>query len=166
MKNDILNHSDAYIKWVSQLEELAPENWNQPIKDGKWSVNEIVAHLLKWDGYLIEQIPAITDQKQITFPDHDSFNEKASEYAKSRTTQKELIDEAVESRKKLMKLVNNLSEETLKQHITVNSITHCPHTGEPYSILYLLQEFGEHDKHHEKQIEQFLENKRTASSTN
>ncbi len=32
----------------------------------------------------------------------------------------------------------------------------CPHTGTPYSLLYIIQEFIEHDQHHKVQIDKAL----------
>lgn len=38
------------------------------------------------------------------------------------------------------------------KHVTVNGVENCPHTDTPYSLLYIIYEFIEHDIHHKNQI--------------
>jgi hypothetical protein len=44
------------------------------------------------------------------------------------------------------------SKEVIDRPTTANGVSHCPHTGKPYTLLYIIQEFMEHDEHHKKQI--------------
>jgi len=55
-----------------------------------------------------------------------------------------------------VKELNELPTEALNKSLTANRITHCPHTGTPYSLIYIVKEFTDHDNHHKGQIIQFL----------
>lgn len=40
--------------------------------------------------------------------------------------------------------------------IAANGVTHCPNTGTPYSLIYIVKEFTDHDNHNKRQIIKFL----------
>lgn len=44
----------------------------------------------------------------------------------------------------------------LEKPLTANGVSYCPHTGTPYSLIYIIKEFIEHDNHHKRQIIHFL----------
>ncbi|WP_373277925.1 DinB family protein [Amphibacillus sediminis] len=52
----------------------------QPIKEGKWSVIQIVGHLYYWDKFNLEQmIPYMDEGVDLPeFPDQDQHNQKLS----------------------------------------------------------------------------------------
>ncbi|CAN7399546.1 DinB family protein [Paenibacillus sp. LjRoot153] len=141
-----------FTNWTDTLREVPESKWLQPIAEGKASIGEIVSHLQNWDSYLISTIiPAITNGEGMTFPDFDSFNRLAYEYAKTGNSKDRLLDEFKQTR---LKLVDILLAETdiVAKHVTVNGIVNCPHTGTPYSLLYIIHEFNDHDNHHKNQV--------------
>lgn len=156
VKNIISNFSH-YSSWLSTLEEINETLWSKPIAEGKWSVSEIIAHIMNWDNYLLTEIlPSVQNEKGMEFPDFDTYNKKASSYAKSGISQSKLLEEAKDTRELLVKELNELPTEKLKNSLTANGVTHCPHTGTPYSLIYFVKEFTDHDNHHKRQIIQFL----------
>ncbi|MGO4494964.1 DinB family protein [Paenibacillus sp. 2RAB27] len=149
--NTILRYKE-FTNWTDTLREVPESMWLQPIAEGKASIGEIVSHLQNWDSYLISMIiPAITNGEGMTFPDFDSFNRLAYEYARSGISNDRLLDEFKQTR---LELVDILLAETdiVAKHVTVNGIENCPHTGTPYSLLYIIHEFNDHDNHHKNQI--------------
>ncbi|UJF33983.1 DinB family protein [Paenibacillus hexagrammi] len=46
----------AYSSWVASLETLDERLWLTPVSEGKWSVGQIVSHLLNWDQHHQQQI--------------------------------------------------------------------------------------------------------------
>ncbi|KRE64807.1 DinB family protein [Paenibacillus sp. Soil750] len=141
-----------FTNWTDTLREVPESMWLQPIAEGKASIGEIVSHLQNWDSYLISTIiPAITNGEGMMFPDFDSFNRLAYEYARSGISIDRLLEEFKQTR---LKLVDILLAETeiVAKHVTVNGIENCPHTGTPYSLLYIIHEFNDHDNHHKNQI--------------
>lgn len=153
----IISNFKQYSSWLSTLEDIDKELWSKPINKGKWSVSEIIAHLMNWDKHLLSEVlPSVRNEKGMDFPDFDSYNKKASDYAKSGIPQLKIIEEARNTRELLIKELNEMSVETLNKHLTANGATHCPHTGTPYSLIYIIKEFTDHDNHHKRQITEFL----------
>lgn len=87
--NDTIHRYKEFIEWTEKLRDLDEKIWLTPISEGKATVSEIVSHLLNWDNYLINTIiPAIKNGKGMVFPDFNSFNQKAYEYAYSGISKK------------------------------------------------------------------------------
>jgi hypothetical protein len=132
-------------------------NWNQPIAEGKAAVSGIVAHLMQWDRYFITNtIPSVHSGNGIVFPDFDAFNASAYEYARSGVSKSELLEELCATRTELCQFLLEAGEETLRKPVAVNGIELCPHTGTPYTLLYIIQESIDHDRHHIGQIDGML----------
>lgn len=141
-----------FIEWTDTLRDLDDNIWLTPIAEGKATVTEIVSHLQNWDNYLIHTIiPAIKNGEGIVFPDFDSFNQKAYEYARMGVSKNSMLDEFKQTRLQLIEIL--LTEpDVAAKHVTANGVENCPHTGTPYSLLYIIHEFIEHDIHHKNQI--------------
>lgn len=141
------------IEWVKGLENVQNEKWFAPYAEGKASIAEIVAHLLNWDRYLINNtIPAVQKREGMNFPDFDSHNQIGYEYANSGITKTDLINEFITMRTKVVNAILMLDEETVAYSTTANGVSHCPRTHRPYSLLKIIEEFTEHDEHHRQQI--------------
>lgn len=92
---------------------------------------------MNWDHHLlIEVLPSVQNDKGMEFPDFDTYNNKVSNYAKSGISPSKLFEEARDTRKLLIKELNKLPIETLTKSLPANSVTHCLHTGTPYSLIY------------------------------
>ena len=91
-KETILQYEEI-IKWTDTLRDLQESKWLEPYAVGKASVREIISHLKNWDNYLLYSIiPAVRNGEGIVFPDFDSFNENAYEYARSGISQIRLLE--------------------------------------------------------------------------
>lgn len=155
----ILENFRTIIPWINRLVELDDPTWFKPIAEGKASIAEIISHLKNWDRYLITNaIPSAQRGDGIVFPDFDPFNSVAYEYAKSGISKNQMLDEFCAIRMELYNLLLEIGEDTLRKHATANGVELCPHTGTPYSVLYIIQEFIEHDNHHKNQIDNVLMN--------
>lgn len=61
----------------------------------KWTVGEIVSHIMNWDDYLLrETLSSVRDGQGMDFPDFDTYNKLASNYAKSGISKMKLLEEA------------------------------------------------------------------------
>lgn len=141
-----------FIDWTDTLNHLDDNTWLAPIAEGKATVAEIISHLNNWDDYLIHTIiPAIKNGEGMVFPDFDLFNQKAYEYARSGISKHCLLEKFKQTRIQLIEIM--LTEpDVATKHVTANGVDNCPHTGTPYSLLYIIHEFIEHDIHHKNQI--------------
>ncbi|MNP41609.1 hypothetical protein D3C76_1353210 [compost metagenome] len=149
--DEILDIIDTYKNyWVGF--NFSDSSWNCSLSEGKATVAEIIGHLLYWDLNLISSaIPAVAKNEGIVFPEFDSFNKNAYEYARS-VTKDRLLDEFVTTRNELSQLLFD-SLEIIDKPTTTNGVSHCPHTGTPYSLIYIIQEFIDHDAYHKTQID-------------
>lgn len=153
----IINDFSKYSTWLNSLEDIDETLCSKPITKNKWSVSEIISHIIFWDNHLLyEVIPSVRRGKGMEFPDFDTHNKKASDYTKSGISLSKLLKEAKDTRELLVKELYELPIETLNNPLTSNGVTHCPHTGTPYSLIYIVKEFTDHDNHHKGQIIQFL----------
>ncbi|MDG0792315.1 DinB family protein [Cohnella ginsengisoli] len=141
-----------FTDWTDTLRKIDERIWIGPIAEGKATVAEIIAHLQHWDRYLIDTvIPALKRGEGITFPSFDAFNRIAYDYARSGVARDRLLDEFKQTRHALVERL--LAEpDVVVKHVTVNGVETCPHTGTPYSLLYIIHEFNDHDRHHQNQI--------------
>ncbi|HHT7238085.1 MULTISPECIES: DinB family protein [Bacillus] len=156
-ENKIINDFKEYSIWVSTLKDMKEELWTAPISEGKWTVGEIISHIMNWDEYLLgETLSSVREGHGMEFPDFDTYNKIASNYAKSGISKRKLIEEAKAKRELLVKEVCRLSVDKLNEHLTANGVAYCPHTGMPYSLIYIIKEFVDHDNHHKRQIINFL----------
>lgn len=151
---ELLEQFDSLAQWYAAMTG-AEQGWHTPIGEGKWCPAEIVAHLMKWDEYLITTVLPVASSinGQVEFPDHDSYNAVSSAYACSGISAAILLKEARKTRADLVQKLRDLTEQRFFQSITVNGHTHCPQTNTPYSLGYLIWEFIQHDSHHRKQVE-------------
>jgi hypothetical protein len=151
--NNTISVYRQFIEWTDTLQELDNTIWFKPIKDGKASIAEIISHLMNWDRFLISDIiPKITNGNGIVFPEFDSFNSLAYQYAKSGVSKNQLLREFSSARLELTDILEKLDPEHLVRNVTANGATHCPHTGTAYSLLYIIHEFIDHDDHHKEQV--------------
>lgn len=153
-QTELVAQFDELAQWYAALTG-GEQGWSMPIGEGKWCPAEIVAHLMKWDEYLLPAVlpEALKINGRVEFPDHDQYNAASSAYARSGRSSAALLEEARHTRSKLVKELRKLTEEQFTKPITVNGLTHCPQTNTPYSLAYLIWEFIQHDGHHRKQIE-------------
>lgn len=122
--------------WAGKLSELNDDVWFRPIADGKASTAEIIAHLMRWDRYLIaELVPSVQGGGDIAFPEFDAFNAESYKYAKSGVSRGQLLEELRATREELCDLLLKVDEDTREK------------------MLPIVVDFIEHDIHHKSQIE-------------
>ncbi|PEI62964.1 hypothetical protein COE98_14660 [Bacillus wiedmannii] len=156
-ENKIIHDFNEYSIWLNTLKGMKEELWMNPISEGKWTIGEIVSHIMNWDECLLTKVlPSVREGQGMEFPDFDTYNKLASNYAKSGISKMRLLEEAKAKRELLVKELRLLHDEKLKKPLTANGVSHCPHTGTPYSLIYIIKEFIEHDNHHKRQVSHFL----------
>lgn len=152
----IIRKFGAYSDWLEGVKTIEPQLLKQPIMEGTWSAHEIIAHILKWDEHLSEQvIPAVLRGDGMKFPEFGPFNESAAAYAQ-KVTPANIIAEAQDIRNQPVSRLIELPEQVLERPAASNGEPHCPHTGRPYTLITIIGDFIDHDHHHRKQIDDFL----------
>lgn len=138
------------IGQVEVLKNIERIKWNQPISDGKWSIREIMGHLYFWDKFILEtMLPKISDGAHLPkFPDNNMYNQKAIKYIEQYNQHESIINEFIQTRRELADGLNAIPNEA-RFTITADSSI--------YSIDSFVRMFIEHDAHHLKQINSYLQ---------
>lgn len=158
--NDHLNQLNSLINWYKSLPLNNQELMNKPIAEGKFAVKEIIAHLYRWDEFLLKVgIPSSIESGKIDFPNFHDYNHESAKLVSEKGIE-DVITQAIKTREDLVKCFIEYKEYALKQ-ISMNGKTHIPNTEKHYTFYYLIEDFSEHDQHHKKQIEEFLHNQRS-----
>jgi hypothetical protein len=134
--------------WTQALEEIQAdhaEDYFLPMAEGKWSKAAVIAHILFWDRFFLEErLPFMINGEALSRvggEDVEAMNRKAWEYAHSGVSLEELISEALEQRDKL---VHYLEDKDLSKTFTIG--------GKTLSLEEYVWSEAEHDEHHIRQL--------------
>ncbi|BBH20889.1 hypothetical protein Back11_22340 [Paenibacillus baekrokdamisoli] len=146
-----MNKFQSLIPFLESLRSISQEQWTTPIKTGKWSTRDIVAHLLLWDRYFgTEAISKIAAGDPVTVKhlDFDAFNKNALDYALT-IGHNELIDQAIAERELIIRQIEQFSDKVVIHE-------YIDGDGNVFCISNYLVDFADHDSHHRGQIELFM----------
>lgn len=149
--NKTLKQYAAFSTWVEQLKGSAADLWLEPIANGKWSIREILVHLMQWDrNSLNMMVPNMIEGAQLFFVDIQKHNTEAAKLAQSYTSLDELIDDVIHMREQLIECLKRQYDDKAK--FTIDNSN--------YSFNKFVHDLISHDEHHQKQIDTFLEEQR------
>ncbi|QKS46018.1 DinB family protein [Paenibacillus cellulosilyticus] len=142
----------AYLlTFVDSLRQLDDAGWTAPLAAGKWSTRDVVAHIMLWDKYFLEEaIAPIAAHHPLTLKhlDFDAFNRNAVEYAKTKD-KTALIELTIRYRGEILERLRTLSDEEWVE-------VHQDGDGHPFAVDHYVPDFIAHDGHHIKQLQAFL----------
>lgn len=141
----------SFVHFVENLRIIGAEHWNKPISEGKWTLKDIIAHILLWDKYFYDEgIKKINSGESVTVKhlNFDDFNANAVEYAK-KFTKEELIEQCIEYRTQIIDAISGLTEEDYMKEYKDGD-------KKKFTIRAYLRGFIPHDNHHKKQIEKYI----------
>lgn len=148
-KEEILFHLAKSIEFVHTLDGLPEEKWRKEIAKGKWTVAEVVGHLIPWDQFLLnERLPFLfTNENLPPAPHEDELNEKAASHSRT-SSRKEIIDQFISLRQQLQMAIMDIHDDLWANEIVL---------GKNRMTIYdYLSGFAQHDEHHFKQIENII----------
>lgn len=148
---EMVEEFKSFIDFVQELKTLNEEHWNSPISEGKWTLKDVITHIMLWDKYFYEEgIEKIKLGQSVTVRhlNFDEFNASAREYAKSQTSDA-IINQFMEYRNNIINDISGLQEEDYIR-------AYKDGDRKKFSIRGYLRGFIPHDKHHKKQIEKYL----------
>ncbi|MDQ0494900.1 DinB family protein [Paenibacillus brasilensis] len=138
-------------KWTVFLSDLSPysdELLCKPI-EGKWSIQDIISHILGWDKSLTKTLIQIINNEQVALQEHldvQAFNDASVAFGRNMKPH-DLLNEAIAQRKRMIRKLEMVSESAFVRQF-LNS---------PYTMEYFLQQiFVQHDRHHKEQIMKVL----------
>ncbi|MNO72271.1 DinB superfamily protein [compost metagenome] len=142
-RSDLLNQFKEWNEFVLEIIDL---DWNTPIDEGKWTIHDVVSHIMLWDKYFYETtIEPIARDKTITLEliDFDFFNKNAVTYGMTKTKD-ELKESTVKYRNLILDCISSLDEVKYSQEFVDGR----------FSLESYLKDFISHDRHHMMQIEE------------
>ncbi|ANS75279.1 hypothetical protein AWM70_12245 [Paenibacillus yonginensis] len=148
---EMVEEFKTFIDFVQELKMIEEEHWNSPISEGKWSLKDVICHIMLWDIYFYEEgIEKIKLGQSVTVRhlNFDEFNANAREYAKTQTRDS-IMNQFFEYRNKIIDDITGLPEEDYIKEYKDGD-------GKKFSIRGYLRGFIPHDKHHKKQIEKYV----------
>jgi hypothetical protein len=154
MSNELQELIIEFKKWINftrSLQELPEAVWELSLEEGKWTVRDIVSHIMLWDKYFYEEaIDKIAHYKPVTLKhlNFDEFNSKAIVYGRTITTS-ELIGKTIYYREKIIQDINALSEELVRNN-------YIDGDGNVFHIPQYIKDFIWHDQHHMNPLKTFL----------
>ena len=151
MKQKLMAELSEFLAFVSSLRDLQDEVWFAPIGEGKWSIHDIVTHLMRWDEYFntvtYSGLLSRENSELKEHPDYLAYNEQSVLYGKGKS-KREIIEETERNRRLLIDNLSKLEERAFAK----------VYPGEKGFTLasYLEAFFTSHDKHHMKQMQDFI----------
>lgn len=140
---DLIN---PFKEWNKFVLDIADMDWSTPIAEGKWTIHDVVSHIMLWDKYFYEStIEPIVSDKAITLEliDFDVFNQNAITYGKTKTKE-ELIESTTKYRSMIVECISSLDEAKYSKKYVEGR----------FFLESYLKDFISHDQHHMKQIEE------------
>jgi uncharacterized damage-inducible protein DinB len=142
-------HYQKFDLWAGKLRELSDGEWHKPLGEGKWSVAAVVAHLLLWDQYSLEErFPYFKEGAELpSYPDFQQVNDRAREYAEM-VSRNQILDELAETRKAYIQILDDMNSDKLAAAFKISDHS--------LTVQDYLVDFIHHDLHHQKQVEEAL----------
>ena len=124
---------------------MTEDQWRTPIAPGKWTIAEVIGHLIPWDAFVLEQrLPYFYDGKPLPHgPDVEQMNWRASEETKRRG--KEVtIALFVETRGKLVRALEDMPDAYWNREFSLS--------GKPMKLTEYMNGLVTHDRGHFAEI--------------
>lgn len=149
-KVEITQAYESLNQWFQSLTNVEEQKWFEPISEGKWSMAAVISHLLFWDRFSLEErFPFMKKAASLPpFPEFQTVNDKAREYAESGIMKNELLQELIHTRMELLSVINSYNEEELDTSFSIGD--------HQLTIREYIVDFIQHDYHHKNQIEVLL----------
>ncbi|WP_377891214.1 DinB family protein [Alkalihalobacillus sp. R86527] len=148
----ILDQYASLPDWLEEtVKQVSEETFFTPIKESKWSIAEVLAHLRVWDTYLLEErLPFIQNEAKLekNSISVEKTNSIAAKYAMSGKSQSELIHETILERQKVVARLQEFTPEEWEYTFYIDKYPLC--------LTSYIKGLVEHDYHHKLQIEVFI----------
>ncbi|WP_313805039.1 DinB family protein [Cytobacillus sp.] len=148
-QQNILSHYEQSIQWVKELEQLSEEQWRTPIKEEKWSIAEVIGHLIPWDEFILkDRMPYFFKDIDLPKgPDAQALNDQAAAESRIRTKE-ETIERFAATRQTLLSALKEIDDELWSKELNISKST--------LSLTAYFQGMVEHDNHHFEQIKKVI----------
>ncbi|MFC3748567.1 DinB family protein [Paenibacillus sp. GCM10012306] len=151
-KNEVILGYGEWINFAKNLSKYEEQSWLTPLGPDKWTVKEVVGHIVLWDKYIHNEVTrAILHNSPLGLSNAEEieeFNRKAGEWALSKTKD-EILTDLISSREAVLEDLQAISEEAFTN--VYNDVD-----GNPFVLKDFIVEMTRHDHHHRAQVERVL----------
>lgn len=150
-EGDIVQILDDQMKvTMDKLKSLTKEESEYRYATGKWSIKEVMGHIIDTERIMSYRLLSIARGEKISLPGYDE-NKYVEEANFDNQSLKDLLDHFVAVRQSTIYLINSLSRETLTRKGIAN--------GHEVTVRALITIIAGHELHHRKIIiERYLSN--------
>jgi hypothetical protein len=135
------------------LDRLRPEDWNLVVQgeDQKWTIRQIVSHLVDAQKGMMGQAKAFQEGKEVVPPDFDlnRWNKRAVEKMAEKTPE-ELLNQLHEGHTALKNFIGTLEDADLDKSGRHSSL-------QIMTIEQIIQQIGQHEAEHAQTIAETLD---------
>ena len=147
----LITQLQDFTSFLISLRKIDDQEWTAPIGKGKWSVSDIIAHIMAWDKNFLEVVIPKLLKRELVILEEDTdvqgFNNKAVKYGRT-LNQEQLLEKAVFYRSQIVTQLKKIPEDAFS--------TTGPGTNSFTLSSFLQNMFLSHDTHHKRQIEEHL----------
>lgn len=153
--NKTLSEFGQLLPWLENVKGLESNNlWLKPIAEHKWSVREILTHIMNWDKNSLQMmVPNMIEGASLSFIDIENYNKEATVLAQNYTNLESLINDVVKTRQQLLDLLQERYDDSLSFRID----------NSKYTYKKFVNVFIHHDQHHIEQMERFMRSQNITS---
>ncbi len=157
---NLLSHMKDFCTFLAGLSDAQAKVLLAPMAEGKWSVQEVIAHIMAYDECFLQSVVLpIESGGQPRIPDaadNQSFNERAAALGR-KLTKAELLERAARARTQLVEHLERLPPEAFRSEQEGRG---------GGSLAELLEEdFVCHDRTHIEQMQQYLKSRGVPGNT-
>ena len=145
----LISEMKDYTRFLTELDGVAAQCALAPIAEGKWPINDLVAHIMAWDVNFLETTvcametgnhPPLAEKS-----DFQALNERAAALGR-QLSKEQLLHKATDARLQLVRHLEQLPVEAF----------HAKQAAGTDLAEFLQRNFVFHDKHHIAQIRAYL----------
>jgi uncharacterized damage-inducible protein DinB len=140
-----------YSQFLLGLRDVDPGLFASEIAPGKWSIQDLISHIMMWDRNFVEKTgPRLLAGTPVSLEedmDPQAFNDRAAAYGR-KLNHHTLLDEAFHYRSELLSQLSQLPTDTFEKPSRANDRMSL--------ATFLQQMFISHDEHHITQMKTYL----------
>lgn len=148
-KTKIIAHHLEFKEFITSLRALDEEILRKPIAEGRWSIIEIIGHLIAWDEFVLrDRMPYFF--RDSTFPaglDVVTFNEQAAASARKKEAAV-VLDAFLCGRTRLIERLTEIPDALWETEITIHQ--------SKLTLFSYFKGLMTHDLHHIAQIKEVI----------
>ena len=141
-----------YSQFLLELRDVDPELLATEMAPGKWSIHDLISHIMMWDRNFVEKTgPGLLAGAPVSLEedvDPQAFNDRAATYGRTLDHHR-LLDEALHYRSDLLSQLSQLPIEAFDKPSQAHD--------QMSLATFLQQMFTSHDDHHMTQAESYLD---------